>query len=104
MAPEPGNDWKILSDDEVCDWLRQWGFAIDGGTEVPQPDQTVNEANPIPMFGGRRQIAPGGTQGCQPILCQGPEDALRELPQIGLEICRIGAVHDRLPEHRVLFR
>ena len=52
MAPEPGNGWKILSDDEVCDWLRQWGFAIDGGTEVPQPDQTVNEANPIPMFGG----------------------------------------------------
>ena len=52
MAPEPGNGWKILSDDEVCDWLRQWGFTIDDGTEVPQPDQTVNGANPIPIFGG----------------------------------------------------
>ena len=52
----------------------------------------------------RRQVTPRSPQGCQPILRQGPEDALRELPQIGLEVGRIRAVHDRLPEHRVLFR
>ncbi len=52
MVPNPGNGYKILSDDEICDWLQKWGFAIDEETQVPLPDGTVNAANPIPMFGG----------------------------------------------------
>lgn len=52
IVPNPGNGYKILSDDEVCDWLQKWGFAIDEETLIPQPNQTVNAAHPIPMFGG----------------------------------------------------
>ena len=52
MVPNPGNGYKILSDDEICAWLQEWGFSIDWETHVPQPDGTVNAANPIPMFGG----------------------------------------------------
>lgn len=57
IVPNPGNGYKILSDDEICDWLQKGGFAIDEETPVPQPDQTVNAAHPIPMFGGLSDLA-----------------------------------------------
>ena len=56
MVPNPGEGYKILSDDEICDWLQQAGFAIDEETQVPQPGRTVNAANPIPMFGGQSAL------------------------------------------------
>ena len=40
----------------------------------------------------------------QPVLRERSEYAIGELLEIRLEICRVGAVHDRLPEHHVLFR
>ena len=52
MVPDPGNGYKILSDDEICDWLQQWGFAIDEETQVPPPDRTVNAADPISISRG----------------------------------------------------
>lgn len=52
MVPDPNGN-KILRDDEICDRLQHWGFAIDSETQVLQFERTVNEARPIPMFGGR---------------------------------------------------
>ena len=51
-VPSPGKGYKNLSDDEVCDRLRRWGFAIDQQMQVPPTDLTVNASNPIPMAGG----------------------------------------------------
>ena len=55
MVPGPNGN-KILRDDEICNWLQHWGFAIDAETQVPQPERTVNAASPIPMFGGRLDL------------------------------------------------
>ena len=46
----------VLSVHETCVRLRKWGFAIDEETDLPQPDQTVNGANPIPVAGGRSDL------------------------------------------------
>ena len=53
MVPNSGNGSRVLSIRATCAWLQTWGFAIDEETDLPQPDQTVNGANPIPMAGGR---------------------------------------------------
>ena len=48
----PGKGEYILRNDEVCDRLQQWGFAIDEEMQVPAPDKTVNTGNLISMAGG----------------------------------------------------
>lgn len=56
MVPNRGYGSRVLSVHETCVWLQEWGFAIDEETDLPQPDQTVNGANPISVAGGRSDL------------------------------------------------
>ena len=53
----PGKGLYTLRNDEICDWLQQWGFSIDEQMQIPRPNQTVNAGHPIPMAGGRSDLA-----------------------------------------------
>ena len=52
MVPDPSNGYKTLSESEICDCLRQRGFAGEDQMHVPQPARTVNAASPVPISSG----------------------------------------------------
>ena len=49
LAPNPGDGWKILTQQEVINRLLEWGFEIHDEQVGPIPDGTVNSDQPIAM-------------------------------------------------------
>ena len=47
IVPNPGNGWRILSEEEIRGRLLEWGFEIHREQAGPIPDGTVNPYKPI---------------------------------------------------------
>ena len=56
LVPDPGNGVRMLSSDEICERLQQWGFEIDWEVAGPQVNRKINAPKPISMAHGRGEL------------------------------------------------